>query len=429
MVNIYLIYTMDCTVCTEESTFPMETQTDTCTRRHLLRRFVRRGAKILLGIPLITYGFAGIHEASAQSPKKQKKDKEPEADSSDEKQLEAYKYMKEAMYYTKLAHARAQCELCFRECIIYEGERGDCRNRENKQGILYSIVYAKPSAIQVDPIEKEPQYHMLPGTNILCFGTAGCNFRCRFCQNWHLSQRSLEEMEYYYLLNPEGVVKLAQERKIPTISFTYNEPTSFYEWVYDISRLAKSSGLNILWHTNGAMKPEPLRELLTYTDAVTVDLKGFREHVYTRYSSAELGPVLNTLQIIRDEGIWLEIVNLMIPTVNDDPDDVRQMCRWIVEELGHEVPLHFSRFFPAYRLTNIHPTPVETLERAYRIARDAGLHYVTVGNVPGHRYNSTFCPSCGSMLIRRTHFHVIENHIHKGRCSSCGHTVPGLWKI
>jgi pyruvate formate lyase activating enzyme len=177
------------------------------------------------------------------------------------------------------------------------------------------------------------------------------------------------------------------------------------------------------------MKPEPLRELLTYTDAVTVDLKGFREHVYARYSSAELEPVLKTLQIIRDEGVWLEIVNLMIPTVNDDPDDMKRMCRWIIEELGPDVPLHFSRFFPNYRLTDLPPTPVETLEQAHGIARDAGVHYVSLGNVPGHRYNSTFCPSCGSMLIRRTHFHVLENRIRKGCCSSCGHTVPGLWKI
>ena len=406
----------------------METQTEKLSRRHFFRRVTRLGAKVLYGIPLLSLLFAGAREAPAKPPKKRRQEKESDTDTTDAKQIEALKYMKEAMHYRKLAHGRVQCEICFRECIIYEGERGDCRNRENKDGVLYSIIYAKPSAIQLDPIEKEPQYHMFPGTDILCFGTAGCNFRCRFCQNWHLSQRSLEEMEYYYVLPPEEAVKMALERKIPTISFTYNEPTSFYEWVYDVSRHAKRSGLNILWHSNGAMNPEPLRELLKYTDAVTVDLKGFREHVYARYSSAELDPVLRTLQIIRDKGVWLEIVNLMIPTVNDDPDDVKRMCRWIVEKLGPDVPIHFSRFFPAYRLTDLPPTPVETLEQAYRIAGDEGIHYVTVGNVPGHKYNSTFCPACGKMLIRRTHFQVLEYHIQNGHCSSCGHKIPGLWK-
>ena len=407
----------------------MEMQTKKLTRRNFLHRSAQLGAKILFSTPLLTLGLTGVHEASARSPKDRKLEKEPKTDTRDDKQLDALKYIKEAMYYRKLAHGRVQCEICFRECIIYEGERGDCRNRENKGGVLYSVIYAKPSAIQVDPIEKEPQYHMLPGTYILCFGTAGCNFRCRFCQNWHLSQRPLEEMEYYYLMSPEEAVGMALERKIPTISFTYNEPTSFYEWVYDVSRHAKSSGLNILWHTNGAMNPEPLKELLQYTDAVTVDLKAFREQVYARYSSAELDPVLKTLQIIRDEGVWLEIVNLMIPTVNDDPDDVKQMCRWIAEKLGPDVPLHFSRFFPSYRLTELPLTPIETLEQAYRIATDEGLHYVTLGNVPGHRYNSTYCPYCGTTLIRRTHFQVLENHILNGCCSSCGHTIPGLWKI
>jgi len=344
-----------------------------------------------------------------------------------DEQLEKLKYIREAMHYRKLSHGRVQCELCFRECIIYEGERGECRNRENHGGVLYNVVYAKPSAIQVDPIEKEPQYHMLPGTSILCFGTAGCNFRCRFCQNWHLSQRSIEEMEYYYILSPDAAVQMALERKIPTISFTYNEPTSFYEWMYDISRQAKAAGVNILWHSNGAMNPTPLKELLRYTDAVTIDLKGFQEQVYARYSSAELEPVLRTLQIIKEEGVWLEIVNLTIPTVNDDPGDVEKMCTWIIETLGPDVPLHFSRFFPAYRLTQLPHTPVETLERSYHIARECGVHYVTLGNVPGHQYNSTICPSCGKTLIRRVHFQVLENHIQNGQCPSCGHTIPGLW--
>jgi pyruvate formate lyase activating enzyme len=333
------------------------------------------------------------------------------------------------MYYEKLSHRRVQCALCFRECVIYEGERGECRNRENRDGTLYSIVYAKPSAVQVDPIEKEPQYHMLPGTSILCFGTAGCNFRCRFCQNWHLSQRSLEEINQFRRLDPEDAVSMALERGIPTISFTYNEPTSFYEWVYDTSRCAQEAGLHILWHSNGAMNAAPLRDLLRYTDAVTIDLKGFSDKVYATYSSAELEPVLRTLQVVKEEGVWLEIVNLTIPTVNDDPDDVARMCGWIVETLGPEVPLHFSRFFPAYRMTQLPPTPVETLEHSLRIARESGILFVTLGNVPGHRFNSTFCPDCGEPLIRRVHFQIVENRLLDGHCPSCGRDIPGLWHL
>lgn len=348
----------------------------------------------------------------------------------DEQEGETLKFVmeREAMYYTRLADKKVQCRLCFRNCEIADGERGECRNRVNKEGTLYTIIYGKPSAIQIDPIEKEPQYHMLPGTLILCFGTAGCNFRCRFCQNWHLSQQSLEEMGQVYLVSPEEAVQEAIKRGIPTISFTYNEPTSFYEYVYDIARIAKTRGLNILWHSNGAINPEPLRELLHYTDAVTIDLKGFTEKFYKEASSAKLKPVLNTLKIIKEERVWLEIVNLVIPTLNDDPEDIRRMCEWIRDNLGKQVPLHFSRFYPTFQLTNLPPTPVETLEMAYSIAKDVGLEYLTLGNVPGHPFNSTFCPKCGNTLIERIHFQVIENNIQKGKCRFCGEIIPGIWQ-
>jgi pyruvate formate lyase activating enzyme len=340
---------------------------------------------------------------------------------------ERFELIREAMYYEKLPGNEVECQLCFRECLIAEGERGECTNRINRAGELYSIVYNYPSAIQIDPIEKEPQYHNLPGTEILCLGTAGCNFRCRFCQNWHLSQRRFEEMEAAYCLSPQEVVEEAIKRGIPTISFTYNEPTTFYEYVYDIARLAKQRGLNILWHSNGAMNPEPLRELLRYTDAVTVDLKGFTEKFYKKTSEAELKPVLRTLKIIKEEGVWLEIVNLVVPTLNDDIRDIWRMCEWIRENLGPEVPLHFSRFHPAYRLTDLPATPIATLERAYETARSAGMEYVTIGNVPGHRLNSTFCPQCDRPLIKRMHFQVLENNIENGQCRFCGKPIPGLW--
>ena len=336
-------------------------------------------------------------------------------------------FLREAMFYKVLVGDEVQCQMCFRKCIIPEGRRGACRNRENREGKLYSVVYGRPSAVHVDPIEKEPQYHFLPGSEILCIGTAGCNFRCRHCHNWHLSQRSIEEMAYVYDLMPEKAVEQALKNKIPTMSFTYNEPTSFYEYVYDIAKLAKEKGLRIIWHSNGAINPAPLKELLKYTDGVTIDLKGFSQRAYDN-SSAELEPVLRTLKIINKEDKWLEIVNLVIPTINDDLEEIRKMCIWIKENLGVDVPLHFSRFFPAYRLTQLPPTPISTLEKAYEIARKVGLNYVSIGNVPGHKYNSTFCPKCGKKLIHRTHFMVLSNDIEDGKCRFCGQEIPGIWK-
>lgn len=335
--------------------------------------------------------------------------------------------LREAMFYEKLDENWVQCRICFRECTIVPGGHGFCRVRENRSGRLYSLVHSLPSAVHIDPIEKEPQLHNLPGTNILCIGTVGCNFRCKQCHNWHLSRSSPGEL-HTYDLPPERVVALSLRQNIPTISFTYNDPIVFYEYVYDVAVLAKEKGLNILWHSNASIGPEPLRELLKYTDAVTVDLKGFSEKVYRQTYSAELAPVLQALKIIKEEGIWLEIVNLIIPTINDDPNEIRKMCEWIKENLGEEVPVHFSRFVPAYKLTHLPHTPVKTLEMAREIAREVGLHYATIGNVPGHKYNSTFCPKCDKRLIHRLHFQVLRNNIKDGECKFCGHKIPGIWE-
>lgn len=334
--------------------------------------------------------------------------------------------LREAMFYKKHGGSVIQCEICFRRCTLKAGQRGFCRNKENFDGKLYNLVHSRPSSIQIDPIEKEPQLHMLPGTQILCFGTAGCNFRCQHCHNWQLSQRPIEEMSYCYDLPPEKAVEMALERRIPTLSFTYNDPIAFYEYVYDVAKIAKEKGLNILWHSNGSLNPEPLKELLKYTDAATIDLKGFSKRAYDN-SSAELTPVLGALKIIKEEGKWLEIVNLVIPTINDYPEEIEAMCEWIKDNLGAEVPLHFSRFYPTYKLINLPPTPVETLEKAHGIAKTVGLHYVTIGNVPGNRYNSTFCPECDKRLIHRIHFSVLSNHVQDGRCKFCSHKIPGIW--
>ncbi len=335
--------------------------------------------------------------------------------------------LREAMFYKKLSKDVVQCEVCFRHCVRNEGQRSFCRNKINIDGIFYSLVYSRPAAVHIDPIEKEPALHMYPGTDILCFGTAGCNFRCKFCHNWHLSQRSIEDMDYIYELTPEDGVDIAIRKKIPTLSFTYNEPTSFYEYVYDMAKVAKEKGLNILFHSNGSMNPKPLKELLKYTDAVTIDLKGFTEEFYKNTSSAKLEPVKRTLKIIKEEKKWLEIVNLLIPSLNDNPNDIKRMCLWIKEHLGDCVPLHFSRFFPNYRLTNISATPIKSLEKAHQIAKDVGLKYVTIGNVPGHRFNSTFCPRCQKRIIHRVHFQVLKNSVKNGKCKFCGYPISGIW--
>lgn len=333
---------------------------------------------------------------------------------------------REGMFYRIMENRTAQCQICFRNCIIPQGQRGFCKNKENKDGVLYNIVYAKPSAVHIDSVEKEPQHHMLPGTQALCIGTAGCNFACRHCQNWHLSQHGIDQMRYQVLL-PQDIVTIALKKNIPTISFTYNDPIAMYEYLYDTARLAKQNGLYVLWHSNGSLNPDPLRKLLKYTDAVTIDLKAFQEEIYEQIFSGKLDPVLKTLKIIKEQGVWLEIVNLLIPNINDDPEDIRKMSQWIKKNLGENVPLHFSRFFPSYRLTNLPPTPISTLEEAYRIARESGLRYVSIGNVPGHEKNSTFCPQCDSRVIKRIHFQVIDNHILNGKCRFCGHLIPGIW--
>lgn len=333
---------------------------------------------------------------------------------------------KEARHYSRKENHILQCQLCFRNCIIPPGKTGFCRVRENRNGRLVSLVYGLPSAVQIDPIEKEPCYHMLPGTQILCLGTAGCNFACRHCHNWHLSQASPGELSVYSL-SPEDAVDMALEKKIKTISFTYNDPIVFYEYMLDIARLAKQEDLRILWHTNGSINACPLKEILKYTDAVTVDLKGFSDEAYAN-SEGRLGPVLKTLKTIKQKGVWLEIVNLIIPTVNDNPDEIREMCKWIRDNLGKDVPLHFSRFFPSYLLKGLSPMPIKTLESACTIARETGLHYVTLGNVPGHRYNSTYCPACGRVVIDRTHFEVKDVKIVDGCCAFCQQTIPGIWE-
>ncbi len=332
----------------------------------------------------------------------------------------------EALFYKQLDGNRVQCQMCFRSCIVPVGERGFCRNKVNIGGRYYTQVYGQPSALQIDPIEKEPHFHMLPGSLIFCTGTASCNNRCKFCQNWHLSQRSFDEIEHYPI-SPKRTVTNARGMGCRSVSFTYNEPTVFYEHMLDTVKAAKLAGLGTLFHTNGGIQNEPLATLLEYMDAVTVDLKAFTPEFYREVCSSELEPVLNTLQQVHQSKAHLEIVNLVVTTLNDDLDDIRRMCQWIRDTLSDEVPLHFTRFFPAYKLTNLPPTPIETLESAAQIADEEGLKYVYIGNYPGHSRNSTYCPECGAIIIKRSHFAVLSLDVVEGKCRFCDHPIPGVW--
>jgi pyruvate formate lyase activating enzyme len=332
------------------------------------------------------------------------------------------------MFYKKLEEKKVQCELCFRRCIISNGRRGFCRVRENRNGELYSIVYGKPIGLQIDPIELEPMYHLIPGHKNLCVYTASCNFRCKHCHNWHITQTPFENLSYKSY-TPQDVVEEAIKEGCKSISHSINEPTIFYEYMYDIAKVAKQKGLKVLFHTNGSLNPEPLREILKYIDAVTVDLKSFNKKFYNEVSQAELEPVLETLKIINDVGVHLEIVNLIIPTLNDNLEDIKNMCLWIKTNLRDDVPLHFTRFSPSYKLTHLPHTPIKILEEARNIATLVGLKYVYIGNVFGHKGNNTYCPNCKKVLIERSHFLILENKINEsGKCPFCKTKIIGIWK-
>jgi len=333
----------------------------------------------------------------------------------------------EAMFFVKKEEGKVQCRLCHHKCVIHDGQISRCKVRKASSGVLYTSVYARPAAVVVEPVEKEPQYHFLPGSNALCIGTSGCNFTCKNCHNWQLSQQGLADLERYHHYSPQEIVDLAHERQVPTISFTYNEPTVFYEYMLDISRLAKAEGLKTMLHTNGFIHSDPLEHLLPYLDTVTIDLKAFTEDFYHRISGGSLSPVLDTLLKVSQAGLWLEIVNLLIPGLNDDYASIQKMCNWIRTELGEHIPLHFSRFSPAYQLRNLSPTPLATMENAYSFAKKEGLLFVTLGNTPGHKYNSTFCPACGGTLIERHHITVKNINIEKGNCRFCHNPIPGIW--
>jgi pyruvate formate lyase activating enzyme len=335
--------------------------------------------------------------------------------------------VKEVMFYKKLADLKIQCEICPKKCEIADLERGYCGNKENRKGNYYSLVYGQSCAAHFDPIEKKPLFHYLPSTTAFSIAAVGCNFECKFCQNWKIAQYRPEQIESIYL-PPHEVVSLSKERGCPTIAYTYSEPVVFYEYMYDTSKLAKKEGIGSVMISNGYINEAPLIELCKELTGVKIDLKAFSEKFYKDYCSGELKPVLDTLKTLKRIGIWYEIVVLLIPTLNDGDQELTQMCQWIKSELGAEVPVHFSRFHPMYKIINLPSTPVKTLENARNIAKRAGLHYVYIGNVPGHEGESTYCPGCGEVVIKRIGYSILKNAIKAGKCSNCGRTIPGVWE-
>ncbi len=321
------------------------------------------------------------------------------------------------------------CELCPRACVIPEGAAGDCRVRVNLGGKLRATTYGRPSAVHIDPMEKKPLYHFHPGSRIFSLGTAGCNLHCLNCQNWQLSQRGGDEVEQTYRAEPAEVVAAAKGEGCRSIAYTYSDPVVFYEYVEDTATLARAAGLTNVFVTAAYINREPLRRICRVLDAAHGDLKGFDDGFYRRVSGATLKPVLDALVTFREEGVWLEVINLVIPTLNDDLAMIRRMARWMVAELGADTPLHFSRFSPQYRMRNLPPTPVETLVRARAEALDAGLRYVYIGNVRGDTGSSTVCPRDGTLLIGRSGFTITANHLTAdGRCPTCNDKIPGVWQ-
>lgn len=334
------------------------------------------------------------------------------------------KNLKEAMFYEKLDGRKVRCNLCPRRCVLNDGAIGFCRVRQNIDGVLYSLNYGKIAAMNVDPIEKKPFFHFLPGSKSFSIACAGCNMRCKFCQNWQISQRSSNEEDVY--INPEKLVDLVIKSGSKSIAYTYSEPVVFFEYLIDTAKIAKKKGLKNIVVTAGFINTEPLKYMLKYVDAVKIDFKGFNKEFYIKYTSGRVEPILETMKIIKESKKHLEIVNLVIPGANDKPDEITSLCKWIKENLGTEVPVHFTRFHPDYQMPDTPPTPLSILIEARKIAIEMGLRYVYVGNVNYPEGENTYCKD-GSIAIERKGFFVIKNNLKNGKCLD-GSIIAGVWE-
>jgi len=320
-----------------------------------------------------------------------------------------------------------ECLLCPRHCRLSEGQRGDCRVRVNLDGKLQSLVYGNPCSVHVDPIEKKPMYHVLPGSGSFSVATAGCNLHCKYCQNWQISQRSPEQTQNIDL-PPQALVGNALRHSCKSIAYTYSDPIIFYEYMMDSAQLAHKNNLLNIMVTAGYIEEAPLRELLPVIDAANIDLKGITDDYYARMSRGTLAPVLRCIEIMVKNKVWVELTNLVVPGWNDKENDIRMLCRWVVDHVGPNVPLHFSRFHPMHQLKNLPATPAQTLIMARNIARKEGLHYVYVGNLATEKGNNTYCPVDGKILIKRYGYRIVENNMVDGKCKHCQTEISGIWK-
>jgi len=336
--------------------------------------------------------------------------------------------MKEAMLYSPLEDGKVQCILCNHRCIISSSKRGLCGVRENREGKLYTLVYGRAISLNVDPIEKKPIFHLFPGSTSFSIATVGCNFRCLQCQNHEISQMPrgedgrIEGSE----VSPYKIVSLTKQYQCQSISYTYTEPTIYFEYAFEIARQAHQGGIKNIFVTNGYMTEEALKTIQPYLDAANVDLKSFREEFYKEVCGAKLKPVLENLKQMRQMGIWVEITTLIIPTLNDSDQEFEEIAQFIVS-LGREVPWHISAFYPTYKMLNLPRTPVSALHRARKIGINAGLRYVYCGNIPGEEGEDTFCPQCGRRVIERVGFRVAKNDVVNGACRHCHEKIDGVW--
>ena len=320
-----------------------------------------------------------------------------------------------------------QCQLCPKTCIIEPGQSGDCRVRINIDGTLRTVVYGYPCSIHVDPIEKKPLFHFLPASSILSIATVGCNLHCKNCQNWEISQANPEDSQAF-ACPPKKVIELAKQYNCPCLAYTYTDPIVFYEYTYDTAVLARQNGIRNVLVTAGYINEQPWRKLLQYTDAANIDLKGITDDFYRNICSATLKPVQQALIWAKQSGILLEVTNLIIPTLNDKPEEIRQLVKWVKENLGEDTPLHFSAFFPRYQMRNLPATPLKTLDAAYDIAVSEGMQYVYIGNLLSRKGQNTYCPDCKTLLIERSGYTILQNKIKNGSCPKCSKKIPGVWK-
>ncbi|MGD0831306.1 MAG: AmmeMemoRadiSam system radical SAM enzyme [Terracidiphilus sp.] len=350
----------------------------------------------------------------------------PQLSAADAGSEDNSRFVVEAKFYQKLPNRKIKCKLCPRECAVGDKERGYCGVRENRGGTYYSLVHSRVCAAHVDPIEKKPLFHYLPGTIAFSIATAGCNVNCKFCQNWEISQSRPEEVPAQFA-PPERVAELARQYNCPTIAYTYSEPVVFAEFLMDAADAGHRAGVRSIVVSNGFMQQDALKQAYGKMDAVKIDLKSFSESYYSKVVTGQLKPVLETLVTLRKMGKWTEIVYLVLPTLNDSDAEFYALAQWIKANLGEDVPLHFTQYHPEYLLKNLPITPLPTLERAKAIADAEGLHYVYIGNVPGHPAQNTYCPKCRKMLVERAGFTAGQILIRKNCCPFCQQPIPGVW--